>query len=177
MEINEYQKLAKSTAIYPNIGNNLLYPVFGLAGEVGELQDKIVKLIVKSEYRLLDKKSNIPPLVITEILRTNAELGLAQNRLKKLIRDHGIVIKDYFSSLSPEEKQQLIDELGDIGWYWALSSDELKVMLSDVAQRNITKLAERKAKNKIQGSGEKIEDRTIQDVILDELRKKTNDNK
>jgi len=153
MEINEYQKLAKNTALYPNIGNNLIYPVLGLAGEVGELQEKLVAMI-ETNYRLLDSKSDIPPLVMTEILRANAQLGLAQNRMKKLIRDHGVIIKDYFNAITPEQKQQLIDELGDIGWYWALCSDELKTLLSDIAERNIQKLADRKRRNVIKGSSD-----------------------
>lgn len=154
MELNEYQKLAKGTAIYPNIGNNLIYPVFGLAGEIGELQEKMFKMIIDSDYHLIDKDSKIPAIVLVEILRANAELGKSQNRIKKLIRDHGITIKDYFSSLPKEEIQELIDEEGDIGWYWALVGYELKTSLTEIAERNIQKLAERKEKNKIKGEGD-----------------------
>lgn len=154
MDLNDYQKLAKSTAIYPNIGNNLIYSVFGLAGEVGELQEKMVNMIIESYYGLLDKDSNIPPQVIVEILRANAELGLAQNRMKKLIRDNGIIIKDYFSALHNDEKTSLINELGDIGWYWALCAYEIKIGLNEIAENNIEKLQKRKEENKIQGSGD-----------------------
>jgi len=44
MEFNEYQKFARTTAIYPNIGNNLWYPALGLSGESGEVAEKIKKL-------------------------------------------------------------------------------------------------------------------------------------
>lgn len=37
MNFDEYQKQAKLTAIYPNVGNNIMYPVLGLIAEYGEL--------------------------------------------------------------------------------------------------------------------------------------------
>lgn len=39
-----YQKEARKTAIYPNIGNNITYPALGLAGETGEVCEKIKKI-------------------------------------------------------------------------------------------------------------------------------------
>lgn len=38
-----YQTNALATAEYPDIGNNLIYPALGLAGEAGEAVDKIKK--------------------------------------------------------------------------------------------------------------------------------------
>lgn len=43
MDLNEYQKRALETAAYPNLGDNLVYPAMGLAGEAGEFCDKIKK--------------------------------------------------------------------------------------------------------------------------------------
>ena len=40
-----YQKLASQTAIYPNKGDNLIYPVLGLVGESGEVAEKLKKII------------------------------------------------------------------------------------------------------------------------------------
>ncbi len=45
MTFDEYQENASSTAIYPNRGNNITYPVLGLAGETGEVAEKTKKLI------------------------------------------------------------------------------------------------------------------------------------
>ena len=45
MEINEYQMLAKKTAIYPDIGSNIIYPTLGLVGEAGETANKVKKVI------------------------------------------------------------------------------------------------------------------------------------
>jgi len=51
----EYQKLSKKTAIYPNIGNNFIYPTLGLAGEAGEVAEKIKK-VLRDREGILDKK-------------------------------------------------------------------------------------------------------------------------
>jgi len=45
MNIKDYEKKALSTAIYPNIGNNIIYPVLGLSEEAGEVAGKIKKII------------------------------------------------------------------------------------------------------------------------------------
>ena len=45
MNMDEYQKQCKSTASYPNVGNNLIYTCLGLAGESGEFIDKVKKLV------------------------------------------------------------------------------------------------------------------------------------
>ena len=45
MNFDEYQIEARKTAIYPNLGNNFIYPTFGLCGETGEIAEKIKKVI------------------------------------------------------------------------------------------------------------------------------------
>ena len=44
MNFNEYQKLARSTAIYPK-ESKVIYPALGLCGEAGEVADKIKKTV------------------------------------------------------------------------------------------------------------------------------------
>lgn len=53
MNFNEYQKFARKTAIYPNVGNNLTYPVLGLNGETGEVSEKVKKLI-RDKHGIVD---------------------------------------------------------------------------------------------------------------------------
>ena len=45
MLLNDYQLESRSTARYPDAGNNLIYPTLGLTGEAGEVADKVKKLI------------------------------------------------------------------------------------------------------------------------------------
>ena len=62
MTFNDYQAETNKTAIYPNKGNNVVYPVLGLAGETGEVADKIKKIwrdknnIISDEDKLEIKK-------------------------------------------------------------------------------------------------------------------------
>jgi NTP pyrophosphatase (non-canonical NTP hydrolase) len=107
MHLSDYQEKAKETALYPNVGQNLYYPCLGLAGEVGEILNKI----------------------------------------KKVMRDHNGQVTDEFRDF-------LKDELGDVLWYLATLSTELNLDLSKVAELNVAKLASRKERNVIKGSGD-----------------------
>lgn len=51
MTLNEYQEKALATAIYPNRGGNLVYPALKLAGEAGEVAEKVGKLMRDHGYR------------------------------------------------------------------------------------------------------------------------------
>lgn len=55
MELNEYQKKARETAMYPRMGNNYIYPTLGLAGEAGEVVEKIKKLMRNEGIETPDK--------------------------------------------------------------------------------------------------------------------------
>jgi NTP pyrophosphatase (non-canonical NTP hydrolase) len=45
MDLNNYQHRARSTALYPDRGTNILYPTLGLCGEAGEVADKVKKVL------------------------------------------------------------------------------------------------------------------------------------
>ena len=45
MTFEEYQKISRKTAIYPNKDNNFIYPTLGLTGEAGEVAEKIKKVL------------------------------------------------------------------------------------------------------------------------------------
>lgn len=45
MTFEEYQTESRKTAIYPNKDNNFIYPTLGLAGEAGEVAEKIKKVL------------------------------------------------------------------------------------------------------------------------------------
>ena len=45
MDFKTYQKKARLTAQYPNLGQNNIYPTLGLVGEAGEVAEKVKKVI------------------------------------------------------------------------------------------------------------------------------------
>ena len=83
------------------------------------------------------------------------EAGEVAGVMKRFHRgDEKYRVPDTFGIISPFAKEKLIDEIGDVLWYIAMIADELEVDLEFVANRNISKLADRKKRNVITGSGD-----------------------
>ena len=93
MDLNHYQEKAKETALYPNVGNNPIYPTLGLAGEAGEVADKVKKVLRdkggvfgrEEKYKLKLELGD----VLWYVAQLSSELGLeleevAQANLLKL---------------------------------------------------------------------------------------------
>lgn len=59
MALNEYQQIALETAVYPK-EYNITYPALGLAGEAGEVADKVKKVI-------RDNNADFSPIKCEEI--------------------------------------------------------------------------------------------------------------
>ncbi len=45
MKLKEYHERSQARAIYPNRGNNIVYPILGLCGESGEAAEKVKKVL------------------------------------------------------------------------------------------------------------------------------------
>ncbi len=45
MELSDFQRRSRATAVYPGLGDNLTYPTLGLCGEAGEVAEKVKKAI------------------------------------------------------------------------------------------------------------------------------------
>jgi len=56
MNFNEYQKQSRKTAVYPNAGNNMVYPILGLAGESGEVAEKMKKVLRDEDGKISETK-------------------------------------------------------------------------------------------------------------------------
>jgi NTP pyrophosphatase (non-canonical NTP hydrolase) len=108
----DYQIIAESTAIYPGSGDitsidGLSYVALGLSGEVGELCNKI----------------------------------------KKILRDNN-------GEITEDHRLDLSAELGDVIWYVSAMATQLGRDLGWVADRNLRKLADRRQRGVLQGSGD-----------------------
>ena len=80
-------------------------------------------------------------------LGLTGEAGEVAEKMKKIIRDKKEII-------SESDKTEIVKELGDVLWYVQAIADYLDVPLEQVAQGNLDKLASRKERNKIKGSGD-----------------------
>ena len=75
------------------------------------------------------------------------EAGEVSGKVSKVWRDaQGVV--------SPEMRENLIEEAGDTLWFLSLTSDELGITLKEIAERNIQKLFSRKDRGVLGGSGD-----------------------
>ena len=83
-----------------------------------------------------------------------SESGESADLIKKL-KYHG---KDY----TPEIREHLIKELGDVAWYWAQACIALEIDPEEVLIRNVEKLEKRYPGGKF--SIEKSENREINDI-------------
>jgi len=107
LTFNEYQRRAAETAKYPNVGSNPIYPTLGLAGEAGEVCEKVKKVI-------RDQDGQFDEAAILAIQK----------------------------------------ELGDVLWYVARVAAELGLDMEQVAAVNLDKLASRKERGQLSGSGD-----------------------
>lgn len=75
------------------------------------------------------------------------EAGEVAGKYAKAIRDNVGVIDE-------ERKKEIVKELGDVLWFVSELCTNLGVTLEDVAQKNLDKLASRKERGMIHGSGD-----------------------
>lgn len=88
MNFEDYQKFSKTTARYPKVGKNFVYPTLGLASEAGEVANKIKKVLrdkngVIDEATLEDLAKELGD-VLWYISQISAELNLSLEDVAKL---------------------------------------------------------------------------------------------
>ncbi len=81
-------------------------------------------------------------------LGLTGEAGEIANKVKKLIRD-GADREGYHEKLN-----KIGYELGDVMWYCAMLAKEVDMNLGRIMEDNLDKLADRKARNRLQGDGD-----------------------
>ena len=76
------------------------------------------------------------------------EAGEVLGKIKKVYRDKE-------GKFTTDVCIEIGDEIGDTLWYMAALCEDLGISLEDVANNNLIKLADRKKRNVISGSGDK----------------------
>jgi NTP pyrophosphatase (non-canonical NTP hydrolase) len=80
-------------------------------------------------------------------LGLSGEAGEVAEKVKKILRDkNGLP--------TPEDKIEIKKELGDVLWYIAALARDFGLSMDDIATANIEKLASRKNRGVLQGSGD-----------------------
>ena len=101
----------------------------------------------QTKSRATAKYPTIGHGVIYPTLGLVNEAGEVAGKIKKVFRD-----KD--GQISPETREALKAELGDVLWYLAQVSTELGLSLDEVAEHNIAKLTDRLVRGVIKGDGD-----------------------
>ena len=81
-------------------------------------------------------------------LGLTGEAGEIANKVKKFIRD-GAPPDEYEA-----KKIQIAYEIGDVMWYCAVLAEELGMDLGHIMEKNLEKLADRKKRGTLAGSGD-----------------------
>jgi NTP pyrophosphatase (non-canonical NTP hydrolase) len=94
MHLSDYQERSRATAVYPDAGDNLLYPTLGLCGEAGEVAEKVKKMVrddagVLSEERRQALAGELGDVLwYVAQLATEARLNLAEIATANLDKLH-----------------------------------------------------------------------------------------
>lgn len=104
---------------------------------LNEYQDQAMSTAVfTEEYKIL-----------YPALKLNGEAGEVAEKVGKVLRDNDGVF-------SADKRYDIALELSDVLWYIAALADSLGYTLDEIGTMNIAKLADRKARGKIGGSGD-----------------------
>lgn len=120
-----YSRVVLALAAYPGRGRNAVYPAMKLAGEAGEVADKIGKHW--RNYNTSQLKEAVPPPV---------HIGMDG------------------ASMTDDQREAVALELGDCLWYIAAIAVELGFSLEQIALMNKAKLAGRAQRGTILGEGD-----------------------
>lgn len=75
MDISEYQRRSRATAVYPDAGDNLAYPALGLCGEAGEAAEKVKKAMRDDGGVLTDERRDALAAELGDVLWYVAQLA------------------------------------------------------------------------------------------------------
>lgn len=108
MLMDEYQNKALETAKFPPVGEmNFIYPVLGLAGESGEVSEKIKKII-------RDKQGVMTP---QDVLEIGKELGDVMWYVSVIAKNIGLTLSQVaqmnIDKLSSRKERNVIHGSGD----------------------------------------------------------------
>ena len=107
ISFNGYQEEAGATAIYPDRGHNIYYVCLGLAGESGEICEKVKKIMRDDDGEITDEKK--------ELLKK--ELGDCLWYISQIAFEIGVSMEDIaeenIKKLSSRKERNVLKGSGD----------------------------------------------------------------
>ena len=107
MDLSQYQARARATAVYPQAGDNLLYPTLGLCGEAGEVAEKIKKMVRDDAGRLTDERRDALAKELGDVLWYLAQIATEADL------DLDVVAEANLEKLSSRQRRNVLQGSGD----------------------------------------------------------------
>jgi NTP pyrophosphatase (non-canonical NTP hydrolase) len=180
MKFDQYQNSCETTAIYPDHGKgNPIYPILELAGETGEVAEKLLHLVAKENQddvlcialRLILRVGRIAEglkkaMRDDDMIITNDRRDAILGSVFQLSRHSSVIAKDVLAGSMPFElaptwenmnlrfSDGIGEELGDCLYPIASLASELNLDLQKIATNNVADLADRMERCVIMGDGD-----------------------
>jgi NTP pyrophosphatase (non-canonical NTP hydrolase) len=141
---NEYEQFALNTSLYPKaISPKAIREI---------LDDRHCYETPKQLVFVIEQFLNTPDgNILYPAMGCAGEAGEYLDKVKKHWRNTG---DPTAASLSSEQRKEFLKELGDQLWYIAASARELSSSLEEVANINVEKLTDRRARGVTKGEGD-----------------------
>lgn len=129
MDFRDYQDATSATAVYPHSHDISAF--------------------------MPDRTMDVHSAALSYLALGLGEAGEVQGKIKKLIRDGDAYDdKTGYVTMTPEQRDAILAEMGDLLWYVAQLATALDGSLNSIARANLAKLKSRKERGVLQGSGD-----------------------
>jgi NTP pyrophosphatase (non-canonical NTP hydrolase) len=107
VDISEYQRRSRATAVYPDAGDNLAYPALGLCGEAGEAAEKVKKAMRDDGGVLTEERREALAAELGDVLWYVAQLATEAGL------DLGEIAGDNLAKLLSRQERGVLQGSGD----------------------------------------------------------------
>ena len=97
-----------------------------------------------------------PDELLYPVLGLVGEAGEVAEKVKKFFRDNQfeVMCEDAVAEIPAEKRMEIAKELGDVLWYVTAIASDIGYSLEEVAELNLSKLADRDQRGRLTGSGD-----------------------
>jgi NTP pyrophosphatase (non-canonical NTP hydrolase) len=107
MRFSEYQERSRATAVYPNAGDNIVYPALGLCGEAGETAEKVKKAMRDDGGTLTEERREAIAAELGDVLWYAAQVATEAGLDLELIAEANL------EKLASRQRRSVLQGSGD----------------------------------------------------------------